>query len=137
MEPFARWLFRHPLIVVAAHVAVTMVLSVYALQIRFENTVGSLLPPNHPDVIFYEQARATFGSDDVAVIGVGAHDLFVPQTLEKIAQVTDELAKIEGVQRVVSITNAPDPVAASNDGQPAKLLAKIPPSPEDIEALKK
>jgi len=137
MEPFARWLFRHPLIVVAAHVAVTMVLSVYALQIRFENTVGSLLPPNHPDVIFYEQARATFGSDDVAVIGVGAHDLFVPQTLEKIAQVTDELAKIEGVQRVVSITNAPDPVAASNDGQPAKLLAKIPPGPEDIEALKK
>jgi predicted RND superfamily exporter protein len=128
---------RHPIIVVAAHLAVTLALGVYALQIQFENTVGSLLPPDHPEVVFYEQARGTFGSDDVAVIGVGAHDLFVPQTLEKIAQVTDQLGQIEGVQRVVSITNAPDPVAPATDGKPAKLLANVPPGPEDIEALKK
>lgn len=127
---------RHPLVAVAAHLAVTVVLGAYALQIRFENTVGNILPPNHPDVVFYEQARADFGSDDIAVIGVGAHDLFAPQTLEKIAQVTDQLARVEGVQRVVSITNAPDPMAPATDGQPAKLLPEVPPRPEQIEALK-
>lgn len=128
---------RHPLVAVAVHLAVTIVLGAYALQIRFENTVGSVLPSDHPDVVFYEQVRATFGSDDVAVIGVGAQDLFAPQTLEKIAQVTDGLARIDGVEQVVSITNAPDPVAPVVDGQPAKLLRTMPPAPKDIEALKK
>lgn len=134
MEAFARWLMRHPLVAVAAHAAVTLALAVFALQIRFENTLGSLLPADHPDVVFYEQARADFGSDDVAVIGVGAHDLFTPQSITKIAQVTDELAKIDGVERVVSITNAPDPTAVAGD-TPVRLLQNIPPSPDDLVAL--
>lgn len=134
MDAFARLLMRHPLVAVAAHVAVTLALAAFALQIRFENTLGNLLPADHSDVVFYEQARADFGSDDVAVIGVGAHDLFTSQSITKIAQVTDELAKIEGVERVISITNAPDPTAVAGD-TPVRLLRNIPPSPADLVAL--
>jgi predicted RND superfamily exporter protein len=136
MDAFARWLLRHPLLVVAAHAAITAALAAFALQIRFENTLGSLLPPDHPDVVFYEKARTEFGSDDVAVIGVGAHDLFTPQAIAKIAQVTDELAKIDGVEKVVSITNAPDPSALTPEGVPLRLLRNVPPSAADLAALR-
>lgn len=52
---------------------------------------------------------ATFGSDDVAVIGVRSEDVFAARTLEKIARVTSGVAAIPGVERVLSLANTPDP----------------------------
>ncbi len=78
----------------------TAILGVYALQIRIESSLESVLPAGDPEVEYYAKIRETFGSDDVAVIGVRADDLFAASTLEKIARVTDALATIRGVEQV-------------------------------------
>ena len=70
--------------------------------------------------------RAQFGSDDIGVVGVLTADLFSATKLTKIARVTDRLAAIEGVERVLSLTNTVDPAADVFD--PPKLLPHIPPS---------
>ena len=135
MEALARWIVRHPLLTVMANLAVTLALGVYALRIRIESSLESVLPAGDPEVTYYENVRKTFGSDDVAVVGVRARDLFAPQTLEKIARVTDALGRIEGVERVLSITNAVDP--AADVFNPPRLLERIPPPPGAIDALRK
>src|SRR5437016_5123902 len=135
MDSFARWLARHPLAVVVANVVVTAVLGFYALQLRIESSLESMLPAGDPKVEYYAQTRAVFGSDDVAVVGVRARDIFAPSTIEKIARVTDEIAKVDGVEHVLSITNAVDP--AADVLHPPRLLPRIPPEPEEVEALKK
>src|SRR5207253_10360591 len=101
MDAFARWLARHALAVVAANVAVTAALGVYALHIRIENSLESMLPAGDPKVAYYNTTRAIFGSDDVGVIGVRADDVFAPATMVKIARVSDALAKIPGVESVL------------------------------------
>jgi predicted RND superfamily exporter protein len=135
MQTFARWLTRHPLVILAVNVVVTVVLGFYAAKIRIESTIESVLPAGDPEVSFYDEVRKTFGSDDVGVIGVQARDLFAARTLEKIARVTDAVANVEGVERVLSITNAVDP--AADVFEPPRLLPHIPPSPAEIETLKK
>ena len=135
MTRFARWLVRHPLVVVAANVAATIVLLTYALHIRIESSIGSVLPSGDPEVAYYNDVRAAFGSDDIAVVGVRADDLFATATLEKIARVTDALTRVRGVERVLSITNAVDPAADVFD--PPRLLPRIPPSPDEVAALKR
>ena len=135
MEAFARWLVRHPLVSVVANLLVTAVLGFYASKIRIESTIESVLPAGDPEVNFYSEVRNTFGSDEVGVIGVQARDLFAAQTLAKIARVTDAVANLEGVERVLSITNAVDP--AGDVFEPPRLLPNIPPSAAEIEALKK
>src|SRR6266566_4220968 len=135
MDAFARWLARHALTVVAANVVVTAVLGLYALHIRIENSLESMLPAGDPKVAYYNATRALFGSDDVGVIGVRADDVFAPSTLEKIARVTDALAKVPGVESVLSITNAVDPFA--NPGFTPRLLPRIPPTPDEVEAVKR
>ena len=125
MEGFARWLVRHPVVVLMGNLAVTVVLGFYASKIRIESTIESVLPAGDPEVSFYEQVRKTFGSDEVGVIGVQARDLFAAQTLGKIARVTDAVANLEGVERVLSITNAVDP--AADVFEPPRLLPHIPP----------
>src|SRR5206468_3992257 len=135
MDAFARWLTRHALAVVVANLAVTAVLGHYALHIRIENSLESMLPTGDPKVAYYNATRALFGSDDVGVIGVRADDVFAPSTIEKIARVTDALAKVPGVESVLSITNVVDPFA--NVGLTSRLLPHIPPTPDEVEAFKR
>ena len=97
MEAFARWLVRWPLAVVVANLLVTLALGAYALHIRIESSLESVLPAGDPKIAYYEEVRRLFGSDDVGVIGVLADDIFAPGTIEKIARVTNELAKIDGL----------------------------------------
>jgi len=134
MEALARWLVRHPLFIVGAHLLATVVLGVYALHIRIESSIESILPAGDPEVSYYENVRATFGSDDVGVIGVQADNLFAAATLEKIARVTDAVSRVAGIERVLSVTNAVDP--ADDVFEPPPLLPHIPPSPEEVTALK-
>ncbi len=135
MEAFARWLARHAPAVVVANVAVTVVLGLYAFHIRIENSLESMLPAGDPKVAYYNTTRALFGSDDVGVIGVRADDVFAPSTILKIARVTDALAKVPGVESVLSITNVVDPTAYFASA--ARLLPRIPPTPDEVEALKR
>jgi predicted RND superfamily exporter protein len=135
MDAFARWLVRHAAAVVVANVLITGLLGAFAVHLRIENSLESVLPAGDPSVEYYNATRAVFGSDDVGVVGVLAGDVFAPATIEKIARVTDTLAGIKGVQKVFSIANAVDP--AADVLNPPRLLPRIPPSPEEVAALKK
>src|SRR2546422_452284 len=135
MDAFARWLVRHPLAVVVANLVVTAILGLFALHVRIESSLESMLPSGDPKVEYYARTRAIFGSDDVGVVGVRADDIFAPATIEKIARVTDALSRIEGVERVFSITNTVD--FAADVLNPPRLLPNIPPTPGEVAALKK
>src|SRR5437763_1258611 len=131
MDRFARWLVRHPRLVIAANLLATAILGFYALRIRVESSLASVLPTGDPQVEYYNKIREIFGSDDVAIVGVRADDVFAASTLEKIARVTTALGKIGGLKQVVSITNAPDP-SEDPTAQP-RLLRRIPPAPDEID----
>ncbi|HSQ00033.1 MAG TPA: MMPL family transporter [Candidatus Dormibacteraeota bacterium] len=112
----------------------TILLGLAAWHVRIEASMSSILRADDPGVQYYDDVRAAFGSDDIAVVGVRATDIFAPATLEKIARVTDQLAAIKGVERVLSLTNTVDP--AADVFNPPPLLPAIPPSAADIAALK-
>src|SRR5437762_13545172 len=93
MDAFARWLVRHSLAVVVANLVVTAILGLFALHVRIESSLESMLPSGDPKVEYYARTRAIFGSDDVGVVGVRADDIFAPATMEKIARVTDAISR--------------------------------------------
>ncbi|HXJ32856.1 MAG TPA: MMPL family transporter [Candidatus Eisenbacteria bacterium] len=135
MLRFARWLAEKPWITLAVATLATAVLGYYALQIRIESALDSVLPAGDESVTYYQRVLDTFGSDDIGVVGLLADDLFAPQTLEKLNRVTLALAKLPGVEKVFSLTNAPD--IAADFVTPPKLLPRMPPAPEDVAALHK
>jgi len=114
---------------------VTALLAVDAAKVRIESSLTSVLPTGDPAVAYYERTRERFGSDDVAVVGVRAANVLAPETLTKIAHVTDALAKLPGVSSVLSLTNAVD--VAADVFLPPKLLPRIPPTAEDVAALER
>jgi predicted RND superfamily exporter protein len=134
MERVAAWLVRHPRRVVAATLLVTAVLGIFAIRVRVQSSLESVLPAGDPAVAFYEEVRRRFGNDDVGVVGVLGESVFTVAALEKIGRVTAELAKLPGVQSVLSITNTKD--VAADVINPPPLLPRMPPTPEDVEALR-
>ena len=134
MNRWARWLVAHPRATLVVVACLTILLARSARQVRVESSLTSILPKGDPAVAYYEETRRDFGSDDVGVIGVTADDVFAPATLEKIARVTDQLGKIDGVESVLSLTNAVD--VAADVFTPPPLLPRMPPTPEDISALR-
>ena len=134
MNAYLRWLVRHPGLVLAATVAVTAALGYCARGLRVESALENVLPAGDPAIAYYDTVRATFGSDNAAVIGIKADDILDGSTLLKIKRVTEAVGRIEGVEAAISITNAPDPV--EDVALPPRLLPRIPPTPEDIAALK-
>src|SRR4029450_13501936 len=94
MDRVAAWLARHPRRVVVATLLATAVLGVFAVRVRIESALESVLPAGDPAVAFYDEVRQQFGSDDVGVVGIIADDIFAIPTLEKIARVTAALGKL-------------------------------------------
>ena len=134
MRGGADLVMTYPRTAVVVGLAMTVLLGFAARQVRIEAALGSLLPADDPGVRYYDEVRAAFGSDDIAVVGVRTDTLFDPATLTAIALVTDQLAAIDGVERVLSLTNTVDPAADVFD--PPPLLPRMPPTAADIVALK-
>src|SRR5262249_45437787 len=134
MLHLARWLVAKPWIILSAGLLLTLGLGVHARRIRIESSFESVLPRHDPAVAYYEQVRQAFGSDEGAVVGLRTDDLFAPETLGRVHRGTVALEKLDGVERVFSLTNSPD--IAANALAPPRLLRRIPPTPEDVEDLK-
>src|SRR5688572_6122042 len=134
MQLWARWLVAHPRTVLLAAVLLTALATLDARKLRVESSLASVLPEGDPAVAYYEETRKLFGSDDVAVVGMLTDDVFTPAAMEKIAHVTDALAKVDGVASVLSITNAVD--VAADIVTPPPLLPRMPPTADDITTLR-
>ncbi len=129
------WITRNPRIVLTLFAVATLLFATQAAQIRIESSIESTLPSGSPDVRFYESVRETFGSDEIGVVGMRCDDLFAADTLKKIRRITSALQDIEGVEKVLSLTNAVDP---SQDAfRPPPLIVQIPPTAPQRAYLKK
>ena len=111
----------------------TCVFGVYAKDIRLDSSVESLLSQDNPDSQYYAAVRQLFGSDEVGVVGLLADDIYTVDVLRKITRLTQALENIEGVQEVLSLTNALDPIA--DVVEPPLLVAQIPTDQAGLDAL--
>ncbi|MFN7828618.1 MAG: efflux RND transporter permease subunit [Acidobacteriota bacterium] len=55
----------------------------------------------------FNRARRHFGSDDYLIIAVADADIFAPPTLQRLRQLHQQIARMEGVVEVVSLSNVP------------------------------
>jgi len=95
---------RAPRATLALIALATVFFGYFARSLRFDSSVENLLPGNDPERIYYEAVRREFGSEEATVIGVFADDVLSVATATKIAALSAELAAIDGVRDVVSLS---------------------------------
>lgn len=106
-----RFSVRHPRIVITLACAVTVVALIFIPRIRLRLDGRSLIPSDLPQFAEGDQAALRFELRDLVLIGVGneSSGVYTPQTLQRIARLSDGLARVEGVVAgsVISLSTVP------------------------------
>jgi predicted RND superfamily exporter protein len=128
---------RAPRSALAVMVALTLAFGVFAQSFKLDGSIESLLPPaDHPDRQYSDAAKAAFGDEAIAVIGLFADDIFTPPALAAIDQLSQELARIEGVKDVISLTTVKGIEVNDFGMTTGRLMRQLPRTQEEAAAFR-
>jgi predicted RND superfamily exporter protein len=134
LRAYAQWVTRHAVAVLVATAAIT----VFALhqivdfrsgqpRLRLDTSIEQLLSPDDPDVQYYQQARKIFGSDETLLLVVRRPGgVLEPGLLATLTRLTRRLEEVKGVDRVLSLANAPNIRSADGELLVAPLYEEPP-----------
>ena len=102
---------RHPRVVVSLAGAITVCALVFIPRIQLRLDGRSLIPSNLPQFAEGDRAASRFELRDLVLIGVGNEQpgVYTPETLQRIARLSDGLSRIDGIVSgsVVSLSTVP------------------------------
>lgn len=107
------------------------------LKLRVDTSEQALLGQNHEGWEFYQLARRNFGSDETILLAIEASDVFSPQTIDLVSRLTNRLARVPGVQEVVSLSNALTIRVTDYGMDIAPVMEKVPETFEEYEVLRR
>lgn len=106
-----RFSVRHPRLVITFVGAITVCALVFIPRIQLRLDGRSLIPAGLPQFAEGDLAASRFELRDLVLIGVGNEDssVYTPETLQRIARLSDGLSRVEGVVSgsVASISTVP------------------------------
>ena len=106
-------------------------------QLKQEDDVLSFLPANNPDIATFQEINQEFGGLDAALVGIEAEDVFAPDFLRRLDQVTKGLSALPNLDHVLSISNVADFQADPMGGVIAGMLVDaVPQTSEEQAALR-
>ncbi|MEA3242138.1 MAG: efflux RND transporter permease subunit, partial [Pseudomonadota bacterium] len=101
----------HPILLIVAAITVLAVLQLVdvttgRIQIQIDPSTERLLAADDEANVFYQSTRRIFGNDETILLLLQAEDVFTAQSLDLISRLTQRLERLDGVIRVVSLSNA-------------------------------
>jgi predicted RND superfamily exporter protein len=136
IRPFRTIPLRAPRFTLAAILIVTVALGYFARSLRVDSSVENLLPADDPERVYYNEVRETFGSEEATLIALFTDNVFVPQTLAEIHRLSTEIAAIEGVREVISLTTVKGVEIGDMGVRVGKLMRELPSTPAEADAFK-
>ncbi|HEU4833684.1 MAG TPA: MMPL family transporter [Pyrinomonadaceae bacterium] len=106
-----RFSVKHPRVIVTLVGVITICALVFIPRIQLRLDGRSLIPSNLPQFAAGDEAALRFELRDLVLIGVGNEQsgVYTPETLQRIARLSDGLSRVEGIvpDSVVSLSTVP------------------------------
>lgn len=135
-----RWIrnlpLRAPWLTVIVLLGVTGFFGFYAVQIQVDSSFENLLPADDPEGHYYDEIKKELGDEKIAVVGVFADNVFTPETLTKIDALSRQLAAIERVRDVTSLTTIRGAEDTDMGLTVDKLLRQLPRNAAEANAFR-
>lgn len=129
--------YRVPRATLIVAAVITLGLGLFAVRFRVDSAVDQLLPRDDPDRTYYSGVRSTFGSEEIAVVGLFAADVFSPSTLDRIQRLTTELSRIDGVEKVLSLSTLREVHIDEAGLTTERLMPPLPHTPADASRFRR
>jgi predicted RND superfamily exporter protein len=138
MERVSKFILKIRWLIILLVLAITVFLAFQIPSIRINSDVISSLPDNDKDAVLLKKIGAKFGGNRTGMIILESENVFTPEVLDHVKQISDTLSEIEGISAVTSLTNIMDIRADENGLEIARLIDEDnpPDSPEELTLLK-
>jgi len=138
MEQMFKIILKIRWLIILLVFAITVVLAWQIPSIRINSDVISSLPDTDPHAVLLKKIGAQFGGNKMGMIILESENIFTPEVLEHVRQITDTVKLIEGVSSVTSLTNIMDIKEGESGMDIGKLVDEndLPDSPEELVSLK-
>ena len=103
------WLIRLRFVTFPLVLLVTALLGWLGGTATYEQSISSLFAPNDPDIVAYEAAGRSFGSDNFAFVAYDDPMLLTPEGMARVAELAQAVGpdSIAGIQSVQSLDAMP------------------------------
>jgi predicted RND superfamily exporter protein len=105
-------------------------------NIQNDDDVLAFLPPDHPEVINFQEVADRFGMTEVALVGLAddGSSMLAPARVAKVRELSTQIKELPGVKTALSFADLPNPVV-TEDGLVVDAL--VPASMTDAEEIRK
>jgi len=157
MKHFIRPIIEYPYLTVGIIILITIFLGIYSKNIKLETDFMKMLPADNSVRVAQEAMEEEFGLSDMIIIGLVPEDIFDPDFLEKIKELSKQLKNIriesdpfvdpvtgkmrtkmrKCIEDVTSLSTI-DYIQGTEEGmEVGDLMEEVPRSREEIDRLKK
>jgi len=83
----------------------TVTMAWFAKDVEMTYDFAQVVSPKDPDMVYFQKFKKTFGEDgNILVLGMQDSSVYRLQNFNQLSQLTDTLAKVQGVSGVLGIT---------------------------------
>ncbi|MFN3134290.1 MAG: efflux RND transporter permease subunit [Candidatus Kryptonium sp.] len=136
MERFSNFVIKHRWLLISLTFALTLFLTYSMRKIKINSDFVSYLPQTDEAVKIAKYIGNKYGGNLTAIVAIETNDIFDPEVLKNIHDLTEKLKYIEGVSYVTSLTNVIDIKGTEEGLEIGKLIDEIPEDPEKLTEIK-
>lgn len=105
---YTNFIIRHTVVSFAVAVGIVMVVASHGDSFRMDASADSLVLENDQSLEYYRKIKKKYGTDDYLFITFAPKDdLFAPESIKQLTALRDQVAKLPGVETVLSLIDAP------------------------------
>lgn len=134
---------KYPKLIIALVLGITVFLALQLPGLRWETDARVYLPKGHPAILYDEKIADIFGATDAIIIGIvnDERGIFNPDTLARIARITEKVAALPGVVAnrtidVASLSTATAFVGNETSIGTEVVMPKPPTTDAEVERIK-
>ncbi|MBU2651062.1 MAG: MMPL family transporter [Bacteroidetes bacterium] len=138
MNKIARNIYTFRWLIIILVVLITAFAGYQIPNIQINSDVISNLPDEDKDARLLKEIGNKYGGNSIGMVILEAEDIFRPEILERIAQLTDTIAGISGVYSVTSLSNMMDIQTGEYGMEIGKLIDEydLPDTQEELDHLR-
>ncbi len=127
-----------PKTIISTVIIITVLFGLQFLRIKIDTDPENMLESNQADRVFYNQVKQDFGIRDLIVVGISdKKGVFSSESLNRIAEATDDILEIPGViiEDVISLTTTDNVLSENGVLNVRPVMSEIPQTKEDLLKL--
>ncbi len=137
VRSLSRFVQKHPVAVIIATVLITAFAALGATKITMSTAVRDFFPSTDPEIVALDHIDEIFGGSDYVLIAAKADEVFTPQGLQVLEDITRGIEDVDGVHSVRSVTNMVEVQGTPWGLEVVDLLAEMPTHQSEADAVRR